>query len=82
MLAQVDATRLERALLNLLANAQQYGRDGGLVRLVLAACMAKQCYQLSMMGQAYPSRVAHAWSASGETCTLGYRFKRPHQQRG
>ncbi|MGI8915525.1 MAG: sensor histidine kinase, partial [Chloroflexota bacterium] len=32
----VDAERLERALLNLLGNAQKYGREGGLIRLCLA----------------------------------------------
>jgi PAS domain S-box-containing protein len=31
----VDAERLERALLNLLANAQKYGREGGRIRLRL-----------------------------------------------
>ncbi len=33
--AVVDGARLERALLNLMSNAQKYGRDGGLIRLVL-----------------------------------------------
>jgi signal transduction histidine kinase len=31
----VDAGRLERALLNLLGNAQKYGREGGTIRLGL-----------------------------------------------
>lgn len=31
----VDAERLERALLNLLGNAQKYGRDGGVIGLAL-----------------------------------------------
>jgi signal transduction histidine kinase len=33
----VDAARLERALVNLLGNAQKHGRLGGLIRLTLAA---------------------------------------------
>ncbi len=33
VLASVDAPRLERALLNLLGNAQKYGRAGGTIRL-------------------------------------------------
>jgi signal transduction histidine kinase len=35
MVAQVDAERVGRALRNLLANAQKYGRDGGVVRVEL-----------------------------------------------
>jgi PAS domain S-box-containing protein len=35
VVATVDAERLERALLNLLVNAQRYGRDGGMIRLAL-----------------------------------------------
>ncbi len=33
--AVVDAERVERVLLNLLSNAQRYGRDGGMIRLSL-----------------------------------------------
>jgi signal transduction histidine kinase len=35
VLATVDAERLERALLNLLSNAQKYGRTGGTIGLRL-----------------------------------------------
>jgi signal transduction histidine kinase len=34
---EVDAARIERALVNLLGNAQKHGRAGGLIRLTLAA---------------------------------------------
>jgi protein-histidine pros-kinase len=36
--AVVDAERVERALLNLLANAQKYGREGGAIRIGLERC--------------------------------------------
>ncbi|HEX5504738.1 MAG TPA: ATP-binding protein [Thermomicrobiales bacterium] len=50
-----DAPLLERAILNLLGNAQKYGREGGLVRLALARCDEEARVAVSDDGPGIPA---------------------------
>jgi len=52
--AFVDAARLERALVNLLANAQKYGHEGGLVRLALDECDREAVFSVVDDGPGIP----------------------------
>ena len=45
LVGHVDAARLERALVNLLANAQKYGRDGGTIRLGLESRVGRRSFR-------------------------------------
>jgi PAS domain S-box-containing protein len=54
LIASADPDRLERALLNLLGNAQKYGRDGGLVGLRLEQRGAEALFAVADDGPGIP----------------------------
>jgi protein-histidine pros-kinase len=72
----VDAERVERALLNLLSNAQKYGRTGGRIRLSLEARPGEAVFAVADDGPGIPKAeqarlFERFYRAAGATGTVG-----------
>src|SRR5437588_513189 len=58
LLAMVDATRIERALLNLMENAQRYGPQGGTIRFDLDSHDGEAIFSVIDEGPGVPEEAA------------------------